>query len=184
MLVLPPLAGAGNSVSFTYSCWLLQSDLCGLWDDHEGAFWAGPWHSSTQSSHHLWSSHCHDLRTRSETSNRNCAKRNQRSIRPCENSSGLIRLCSTSCLCTLAGVKWYMGFISILVWRLHFCQLQEDSLWGAVAPLWRWTVWGTSDYWALFCLSPPQDAKLLALILSEWIGGQLLKVPLAFVGLS
>lgn len=58
------------------------------------------------------------------------------------------------------GIEWHLGFIPLLVRRLHFCQLQENPLWGAAPPLWGWKIWGknlnhthitlTKHYLALF----------------------------------
>lgn len=87
----------GSSVSFMYSCWSLQRDLC-VWGDSEGVSEfseQGPG-SSTQTSN-LGSS---DLGIRSgmsyRTSGKKYAKRQER--KPHENSSGLTRPCSMSCL--------------------------------------------------------------------------------------
>lgn len=64
-------------------------------------------------------------------------------------------------VCTVAGVKWYLGFISILVWRLHFCELQEDSLWGAAAPLRGRALWGTCAAELPFCFLRKQNLWIL-----------------------
>lgn len=150
----------GSSVSFIYSCWSLQRDLC-VWGDSEGVseFSEQVPGSSTQISN-LGSS---DLGIRSgmsyRTSGKNYAKRQER--KPHENSSGLTRPCSMLCLCTVAGIKWYLGFISILVWRLHFCELQEDSLWGAAAPLRGRALWGTCAAELPFCFLRKQNLWIL-----------------------
>lgn len=46
-------------------------------------------------------------------------------------------------LCMCVGVERHLGVISLLVRGLHLRQLKEDSLWGTVAPLWGWKIWGT-----------------------------------------
>lgn len=150
----------GEPCLLIYSCWSLQSDLC-LWGDSEGAFECseqGP-DSSTQTSNQRSS----DLGIRCgmsyRTSGKTYAKRQER--KPHENSSGLTRPCSMSHLCSVAGVKWYLGFISILVWRFHFCQLQEDSIWGAAAPLWGRALWGTCAAELPFCSLWKQNLWIL-----------------------
>lgn len=135
----------------------LQSDLC-LGGDSEGVEFSeqGP---AVPHRPQIWGAVTWELGLESPTEpqGRTMQKdKRENPMRPALGSQG-----SMSCLCTVAGVKWYLGFVSILVWRLHFCQLQEDSIWGAAAPLRGRALWGTSAAELPLCSLRKQNLWIL-----------------------
>lgn len=60
---------------------------------------------------------------------------------------GMCSLNLNQCLFLLcSGLKWHLGLLPLLVWGLHVCQLQEDSVWRAYLQMWRWTLWGEQEH--------------------------------------